>query len=43
MSKTASGEIMIKITMTQKAKTELLAALDRFHARSVRLIRQGYG
>ena len=34
---------MIEITITQKAKDELLAVLERFQSRSVRLIRQGYG
>ena len=34
---------MIEITITPKAKTELLTVLERFQSQSVRLIQQGYG
>lgn len=34
---------MIEITITETAKIELLKVLERFNAKTVRLIRQGFG
>jgi hypothetical protein len=34
---------MIEITITEKAKVELLKVLKRYDAQSVRLTQQGYG
>ncbi len=34
---------MIEITITEKAKNELLKVLQRFDSKSLRLIHQGHG
>lgn len=34
---------MIEITVTEKAKAELVKVLESFNAKTVRLIRQGFG
>ncbi len=34
---------MIEITITETAKIELLKVLERFNAKTVRLIRKGFG
>jgi hypothetical protein len=34
---------MIEITMTEKAKAELILVLERFNAETIRLTQQGYG
>lgn len=35
--------VMIEITMTEKATTELLKVMKQFSAQSIRLIQQGFG
>jgi hypothetical protein len=35
--------VMIELTMTETARTELLKVLQNIPARSIRLIRQGFG
>jgi hypothetical protein len=37
------GDMMIELTMTETAKTELLKILERSSAKTIRLIRHGYG
>ncbi len=43
MTKGKKENTMIDITITQTAKIELFKVLERFNAKSVRLIQQGFG
>jgi hypothetical protein len=36
-------QVMIEIKITETAKIELFKVLERFNARSVRLVQQGFG
>lgn len=43
MIKDEEENVMIQITITETAKTELFKVLKRYDAKSIRLVQQGFG